>query len=269
MRWFVCDTLYNAEAYDFGHLDSYAHYLEAMGEGVDRHDWAGHLGFIKSLMPLDVVFALDNYAEALKIPARKHVAQVACATEVPPGFDLVISSIPALVSKYTALGYNAKFQHLCFDARARVCGMGVERDLGCVFIGTTGPNHKKRTRLLSELSDVVTVLPPVFGREYFRTIARAKAVFNVHAEWAEGAVNNMRCWETVGLGAALVSDGDGSVSGTPWGWYFKDADEARLDIAEALKDSERLYVYNATADALLSDTYESRVPTLIDWVRSL
>ncbi len=267
MKWLVCDTLYNREAFTCGHLDSYAHYISAMGEDVERHDWAGLGLFRYSGRPVDVVFALDRYAEALKIPARVHIAQVACDTEIPPGYDAILSSIPALVEKYKARGENAIFQHLCFDTRARAYGMGVEKDLDCIFLGSMGHAHQKRMEMLHELSDVVTVVKPCFGAEMFRTLARARAVFNVHADWAAGAANNMRMWETVGMGTALVSDGDSEDS--PSGWYFKDVAEARADIEWALREDEQPFVNAATRNVLMEDTYIERVPFIVDLARSL
>ncbi len=272
-RWLICDSLYCPEAFFCSHLSSYSHYLSEANEDaapfcLSHRGVTGTIQIRELRSDYDVVFALDGYTDALKIPARVHIAQVACNTEVPRGFDAIISSIPALVEKYKARGDNATFMPLCFDTRARVAGMGVTRDLGCIFIGTTGGNHVRRTQLLEELKDVVTVMPPVFGREYFRTLARAKVVFNPHAEWAHGAVNNMRCFETTGMGAALVTDGE-----IPWPdafrpWRFNGTvEDARRSIRMLLRIG---FADPVDFGALMAEhTYESRVSDLIRIARSL
>ncbi len=157
---------------------------------------------------------------------------------------------------------------LAFDTRARVCGMGVERDLDCIFIGTVGPNHQHRTKLLEELRDVVTVMPPVYGREYFKTLARAKVVVNVHAEWSRGAANNMRLYEAAGMGCNVVSDGQQVVYGDRRWWRTpEDAGSWRQAIRGA--DDGRGQWSMSSAGVLFDQTYESRIPQLVSWARSL
>ena len=281
MKWLVADSLYCQKAFFCSHLSSYSHYLKEAGEqsdglwmrGADRRDWT----FTGPGMPgpADILFALDRYQESVVWHAAKRIAQVAAiCNPMPwdvrkpdgsPAYDLIISSIPWMVEEARAKSCRAEYMPLAFDTRARVCGMGVERDLGCIFIGTTGPNHVKRTQLLDELKDVVTVMPPVFGREYFRTLARAKVVFNVHAEWARGAANNMRMFEACGMGAGLVGDGDSD--DVQLGWGFESVAEARAAIQRAMEDCHA--VDEDTADVLLNHTYESRIPRLIELARSL
>lgn len=273
-KWLIIDRLYNAESYWMSHLDSYGHYIEAMGHEVHRLDISESVKF-ESEYPLrfDVVFALEGYGLALKIDAKVRIAQVACDLEVPRGFDAIVSSIPALVEKYKARGDNAIYMSLAFDGRARVAGMGVQRDLDCIFIGTTGPNHRRRTELLRELSDVVTVMPPVFGRAYFATLARAKVVFNVHAEWSRGAANNMRLFEGSGMGCVVVSDGEWPLPGgvRPFDFDFRNAEEARDAIELAMDRYSEGYREQCGSDVLRDHSYEtsSRIPRLIELARSL
>jgi len=267
VRWLIIDRLYNAAAFTFGHLDSYGFYLKAMDQMVDRIDVSGQMAFPRFCEEYDVVFALEGYDLALSIPAKKRIAQVACGIEVPRGFSAIISSIPAMVDHYKARGDVSFYQPLAFDLRARACMMGVERDLDCIFIGSTGANHVRRTRLLEELKDIVTVLPPVFGREYFRTLARAKVVLNVHSEWAQGAANAMRLYEGAGMGCAVVSDGIGGPS--TYIPFDGTAANARERIESCLHGPQ-------PADwgdkwALSTETYEcdDRVPQLIRWAKEI
>ncbi len=165
----------------------------------------------------------------------------------------------------SAKGCRAEYMPLAFDTRARVCGMGVKRDLDCIFIGTVGPNHQRRTELLRELSDVVTMLPPVFGREYFRMLARAKSVWHCHAEWSRGAANAMRLFEAAGMGCQVLSDGGGNEHFRGGWWMHND----RASIMSSLANFHRGPAPTAFYDVILRHTYESRIPRLIELARSL
>lgn len=271
MRWLVADTLYRPEQMFCSHLDSYCHYLSE----ADELTWPVNMsespaGSWTEWLP-DVVFALDRFDVCARVSARLHVAQVAAVcspmpwdvrrADGAPAYNLVLSSIPAMVDRARAAGCRAEYMPLAFDTRARVCGMGVERDLGCIFIGTVGPNHRRRAQYLEELRDVVQVLPPVFGREYFRTLARARVVFNVHAEWAEGAANNMRMYEAPGMGAAVVVDDA----------VYRLPAEMRQHISRLL-ETPTSFMNKAAwqRDEVLSrGCYEHRIPRLLELVRSL
>jgi hypothetical protein len=291
--WVVIDSLYCAEQYFCSHLDSIGHYLREYGEGVrrcclnarpeqldDDPAWIrtpDAFGWGSNPCAFDVAFFLDGYGRAMEVLAKKRIAQVAAIClpmpwevrkpDGSPAFDLVVSSIPTMVEAARAAGCRAEYQQLAFDLRARACMMGVKRDLDCIFIGTTGPNHKRRTELLDELKDVVTVMQPVFGREYFRTLASAKVVLNVHAEWASGAANAMRLYEGAGMGCAVVSDGDGGpVTFVP---FNGTAANARAMIDSCLHGPQ-------PADwgenwALSTETYEcdDRIPQLIRWAKEV
>jgi hypothetical protein len=270
MRWLIIDRLYNAEAFTFGHLDSYGFYIEAMGEQVDRLDVSGQMAFERTCDEYDVVFALEGYELALKIPASVRIAQVACGIEVPRGFSMIISSIPAMVEKYAARGDVSCYQALCFDLRARACMMGVKREKKCIFIGSLGPAHTRRAELIKEAGDLVEALPPVFGRAYFRALAGATAVFNPHAGWCYGAVNNMRTFESAGLGATPVNNQlmipDGF--GPKFGSCFSEGDDRYGDMRRSIeRATSGDYNQEDEATVLAHHTYERRIPDLIRWAK--
>lgn len=271
------------EAFFCSHLDSYSHYLREYGESVSQLVTGMP---VQGKVPIawdftgsaDVAFVLDDYAGSMRFPATKRIAQVAAiCNPMPwdvrkpdgsPAYDLIVSSIPWMVDEARAKDCRAEYQQLAFDTRARVCGMGFSRDLGCIFIGTTGPNHVRRMQLLAELADVVTVMSPVFGREYFKTLARAKVVFNVHAEWARGAANNMRMFEAAGMGACMVSDGWPSF--TPrFGALLDPRESPRARVESALEIGQNEWSEDDVCTVMFHHTYESRIPQLVEWARSL
>lgn len=287
-RWMVADSLYAPGQFFCSHLDSYSHYLRLAGEDVnwavpqpDGGMWAHdfHAGRIDLLADeYDFAFLLDRYDLAMRVKASKRIAQVAAiCSPMPwdvrkpdgsPAYDLILSSIPALLVRAREAGCNAEYMPLAFDLRARSCVMQVrERDIPCLFIGTVGPNHVRRTRILNELRDVVTVLPPVFGHDYYRTLARAKVVVNIHAEWAQGAANNMRLFEAAGMGCEVVSDG-ADFPGMRWWFTPENADDAdawRFQIGRALNWPS----WNADKAVMTEHTYECRIPRIIDLARSI
>ena len=310
MRWVILDSLYCEEQWQFSHLDSYSHYVGLyLDKPVTRiclnfpTPWTYHHMIQPAWTTIeqnserqkpfgehgvyDVAFWLDGYSRWADVPAKKRIAQAAAITnplpwearkpDGSPAFDLVISSIPWMVEAARTAGLRAEYMPLAFDLRARACMMGVKRDIDCLFVGTTGGNHTRRTQLLEELKDVVTALPPVFGREYFKTLARAKVVLNVHAEWAQGAANAMRLFEAAGMGCEVVSDGkwpQEELGNGHWWWALwpEAAGQPRRVVLDAIRSVNRSFSESDNgADVLANQTYEcaDRVPRLIELARSL
>lgn len=283
-RWLVADSLYCPGAFPFSHLDSYSHYLREYGEDGDYIELRApsQPGSIRRAYGVpDVLFALDRYGEVAAWDATKRIAQVAAIcnpmpwdvrkSDGSPAYDLIVSSIPWMVDEARAKGCRAEYQALAFDVRARACGMGVaERDIKCLFVGTTGANHLRRTALLEELKDVVTVAPPTFGRDYFRLLARARSVLNIHAEWSRGAANAMRMFEATGMGAMLFSDGGGPFDVADIGFGVNNAADVRQRITQNVEQWDEGGALAEDFGLLMREhTYENRIPRLVELARSL
>ena len=272
MKWLVADSLSCPEQYDFSHLDSYGHYLLEAGEHVRRYEFTRPNHRLLTDLEFDVAFVLDRYDSALSIRATKRIAQVAAiCNPMPwevrkpdgsPAYDLVISSIPWMVDEARKHGCRAEFQKLCFDHRALVCSMGVEKDIDCLFVGTVDGNHRKRAEVLRELGDLVTIAPPTYGRDFYRLVARAKTTVNVHAEWAKGARNALRIYETIGLGGICLTDG--LTNGVP-GWELGSPAPSVAEALERFGD----WASEEQGWVLANHTYVQRVPQIISWARSL
>lgn len=307
--WAIVDSLYCREQYQFSHLDSLGHYIQAYSDShlVTRiclnqpEPRTGHVAWpaawhtIESDRmyrdgmglpdePYDVAMWLDGFGRLAEVPARKRIAQVAArCSPMPwevrnpdgsPAYALMLSSIPALVDEARAHGQRAEFMPLAFDLRCRAAVMGVKRQRKAIFIGTRGPNHRRREEWLTELADLVEAMPPVFGREYVRALAGARVVLNVHAEWAQGAANSMRLFESAGLGCAIVSDGlRPYVLEWPRPFHFQvnELPEARGTIEYLLSDAAGVEreIEASTEEVLRAHTYESRIPRLVEMVRGL
>lgn len=279
MRWLVADSLYCPEQLFCSHIESFNHYLDQAGETA----WPWVINFNTAPDPsfeVDVLFALDRYdAVWPSVNAKVRIAQIAAVVPVmpwdvrkpdgSPAYDLVISSIPWMVQAARDAGCRAEYQALCFDSRALVCGINVkERDIPCLFVGSTGSNHQRRTALLKELGDVVTVMPPTFGRSYYELLARARIVLNCHSEWSRGFGNNLRQYEAMGLGAFLLTDALGEV---PHGaaWTYGNA-LSILQSLEILADgAPRSLLEIGMGWTLTNATYVNRIPQLITWAKEL
>ncbi len=292
LRILVADSLYNPAALPHSHLDAWSHYLAAAGHEVDRLILPSGGGTVAVREP-DVVFAMDQYQNCATIPAKLHIAQansitVPCPWQVKrpdgrPAYRLILSAFPAMLKAARDAGCRAEFMPLAFDKRALEHGQGVKRDLGAIFIGTTGRLHKLRTAILAELTDAVQVLPPVFGAEYFRALARARVVVNVHCEWSGSHRGNMRIFEASGMGALCITDGatpDESQTALPGLrvvyssataasalGVLPNAASYRAAITAALKADD-----GGEHDQLLvmaRHTYEQRTPRLLELIASL
>lgn len=283
----MADSLSCREQYFCSHVSSYSHYLREAGEEVNEliiTDGTWEIGsfgwtFDPFKAPADVVFALDRYRDVVSVPAAKRIAQVAAITNPLPWevrrpdgsqvYDLILSSIPALVDQGRAAGARCEYMPLAFDVRARAAVMGVKRERKAIFIGTRSPNHRRREEWLAELADIVEMVPPVFGREYFRRIAGATVLLQIHAEWSKGCANSMKMYEGPGAGAAIVADGQLVDDKDWWGWRCDTVSEARADIMDALEDDRAREQDERTV--LTTQTYEcaDRVPRLVEMVRAL
>jgi hypothetical protein len=98
------------------------------------------------------------------------------------------------------------------------------RDIPASFIGSVGPSHPERTKLLRRVSrdvsldvwtldgtaladaGLITVHPAAFGRPMYEILGRSATTLNVHAPWAGVDANNLRLFEATGMGSLLVTD---------------------------------------------------------------
>lgn len=82
--------------------------------------------------------------------------------------------------------------------------------------GKIGQGIKYFTKIIlgSEYKKYVDVIktvlqPPVFGLDYYRTIAQARLGLNIHIDMSENSSGNMRMFETTGVGTCLLSEDSG------------------------------------------------------------
>ena len=135
----------------------------------------------------------------------------------------VLEAVAKLTGKYNIV------YHL---DRSRLCALA-ESPLGRLL-----PLAKHRR------PSVITAIAnkPLFGRDYYEVLSAAKIVLNGSIDMAGPDRGNMRCFETLGGGAALLSNAgnypDGMEDGRTIAVYHS-ADDAVRQIGHLLEASER------------------------------
>lgn len=141
-------------------------------------------------------------------------------------FDLIITSFPHFVSKFKKLGINSEYQKLAFDTRALKIVGKQKRIYDVTFVGSFSPYHSGGTKVLEEIArqtpvniwgqgvEFLSPLSPLrknyhgeaWGLDMYKVLAQSKIVLNRHISTANGFANNMRLYESTGMGAMLLTD---------------------------------------------------------------
>ena len=181
----------------------------------------------------DVSFFCSDIIRDLKKSGVFVAAQHSCpwaGDDRVKEFDIVFTSFPHYVERIRALGVQAQFVPLAFEHTIRDRVKWGPREIDISFVGGVGRgSHWERgTDVIEAVADVfpdqfrwwgygAESLPSgsplhrcyqgeAWGIEQYQVYARSKIVVNRHGEVAKGAMNNMRCYEATGMGAALVTD---------------------------------------------------------------
>lgn len=204
---------------------------------IGRPDWvqAVALAQIKKIKP-DVLYMQDLSIlnpETLR-EAKKHcrilVGQIAYL--LPPKkylekFDLILTSFPHYVNRFRKMGIKSEYFKIGFDPRVLEKVGKQTRRYDVAFVGGFTPQHSAGTQVLEEIAGKVPVevwgrgkefLSPasslrrnyhkeeVYGLDMYKVLAQSKIVLNRHIGAAENYANNMRLYETTGMGAMLLTD---------------------------------------------------------------
>lgn len=184
----------------------------------------------------DVVYLQDLWLlsrrELDRLRSRGYHVAGQIASEPPPasrleGFDLLVTSFPHYVGRFAALGVRSAYLPIAFHADVLDRVASGARPHGAVFVGGVNPRvHPAGTALLERLcaQDLVDVwgygadeldpASPILARHHgeawgldaYRVLAASRIVVNRHIEAAEGFANNMRLYETTGMGALLLTE---------------------------------------------------------------
>ena len=202
LRLFPDDTLVLAQVEEFKPDVVYLQDLGALSPGTLRRLRAGRLliGQIAS-----------------KAPPFKRLDQ----------FDLILTSLPHFVPRFRERGISTEYFRIGFDPRVLPLLRGEPKTEGVVFVGglARGP-HAKGNKLLERVAGRTPVhfwgykasrwpatsairrryRGEAWGLDMYRVLARAKISLNRHIDVAEDYANNMRLYESTGVGTLLLTD---------------------------------------------------------------
>ncbi len=172
------------------------------------------------------------------------------------GYNVIFCNFPSIIDSWRSRGWRAECLYPGYDPAMDPYGANQDRPIDILFVGGYSRHHERRARVLREVASLSprrklayhldvsrftwlantplglipglsrhrmpTVIarisqPPVFGRNLYELMSRAKVVLNGAIDMAGEDRGNMRCFEALGCGALMVSDEgrypDGFVNG--------------------------------------------------------
>jgi len=256
----------------------------------------------------DVVYFQDLWLlgtgqlDAFRAQGRLVVGQIASpapSAEVLRHYDLIMTSFPHFVGRFRSLGVDSEYLKIGFYERAleRLRERGItaspesDRRYGATFVGGLNPAiHGDGTALLERLTaqvefdvwgygaDGLAQGSPLrkrhhgeaWGIEMYEVLARSRISINRHIGAAEGRANNMRMFETTGVGALLLTEAAPNLADLFEPGREVVAYESEEDLVEKVHhylehEDERLRIAAAgQARTLAEHTYRQRMAELAE-----
>jgi spore maturation protein CgeB len=239
----------------------------------------------------------DATMDALRSGGALVAGQI--ASEAPDAerlrrYDLLLTSFPHYVAAFRALGVDAEYFRIGFDPRILDAFGAAATEHDVVFVGAlNGVRHRRGNAALARAARELPVefwgydlrgWPPwsiirrryhgeAWGLDMFRVLASSRIVLNRHIGAARQYANNMRLYETTGVGSLLVTDakenlGELFVVGEEVIAY-RDADDLVAQTRRLLADEdERRAIASAGhARTLREHTYAVRMRELAEMLQ--
>jgi len=215
-------------------------------------------------------------------------------------FDLMLSSLPNFVERFRAAGLRAEPFRLAFDpsvlTHLKASQQPTAEPLVDVsFVGSLSPHHPGRHAWLEQLCRQVPIqvwgqgidtLPtdspirqvyrgPAWGIDMYRVLARSRISVNSHIQLAGPYANNMRLYETTGVGTLLLTDWKQNLrelfEPDTEVIAYRSAEECVEQIQHLLgHEADRARIARAGQARTLRDhTYRSRMAELVTMVEKL
>ncbi|UVC14566.1 glycosyltransferase family protein [Mesorhizobium onobrychidis] len=192
------------------------------------------------------------------------------------GYDLVVCNFPSMLRLWEEQGAKTAHFFPAHDPELDTMAANRNRDIDVLFFGGYSRHHQRRRHILEAVAGLSSrrrvvfhldlsrftplaetplgwfgplnavrrprtirsvSAPPVFGRAMYTELGRAKVVVNASIDMAGPDRGNMRCFETMGAGALLVSDAG--------------------NYPAPMRDGETMVLYNQPED--VSKTIERRL----------
>jgi len=215
--------------------------------------------------------------------------------------DIIVNNFPSILEGYRAQGVRAEYFAPGHDPAMDAYAANRVRPIDVVFVGGYSRHHKNRAKMLelvaalrAEMNVVMHLdrgrltklaetplgwIGPlkkhrrcpdiravtknaVFGRELLSAIGNAKIVVNGAIDMAGNDRGNMRVWEALGCGAALVTDAgrypEGMIENAHFKTYASPLEAVAVIRNLIAKPSERLDVANAGYKMIASHYSKTR-----------
>ena len=207
-------------------------------------------------------------------------------------YDLMLSSLPNFVDYYRQNGMKSDLFYLGFEPQILEKLSPGEKCYDIVFIGGLGDHHRESNSLLESLCrryhtkiwgygiERLAKNSPIresymgflWGKDMYQVLRYARIGFNRHIDVAGDYANNMRLYETTGVGTFLLTDHKSNISeifipGREIMTY-KDPDECIERAGYYLAhEKEREAIARAGQERTLGEhTYYHRMKELLDIV---
>lgn len=161
------------------------------------------------------------------------------------GYDMVVCNFPVILESYRQRGWRAEYFSPAHDPEMDAYAANNDRPIDVLFVGGYSRHHRRRAQVLETVarqskhmsvvfhldrsrltrlaeSPLGRLLPlsdhrrpldiqaittePVFGRDLYAALSRAKIVLNGAVDMAGEDRGNMRCFEALGCAALMLSD---------------------------------------------------------------
>lgn len=192
---------------------------------------------IKKISP-DIIYCQNlNWPNATFLKSIKKttnikliVGQVACPTnfnkEKLSGFDLILTSFPHFVERFKNIGIASEYFRIGFEASILNKLKNLPKKYEAVFVGGISRHHQSFIEIFEYLAKNTDIdfwgygakkLSPnspilakhhgeAWGLDMYNILYNAKISINRHIDTAENNANNMRLYESTGVGAMLITD---------------------------------------------------------------
>jgi Glycosyl transferases group 1 len=216
-------------------------------------------------------------------------------------YDAVVCNFPSILEGYRKRGWRAEYFSPAHDPEMNAYAINTDRPIDVLFVGGYSRHHHQRAVILEAVSALrkglnivfcldcsrltrLAELPighflplashrrplsiravshePVFGRELYAMISKAKIVLNGAVDMAGTDRGNMRCWEALGCGAVMLSDEGVYPQGMRPGRDFetyRDTDDALMKIKRILADYDTWRPMAVRGLATVETTYSKAV----------
>lgn len=215
------------------------------------------------------------------------------------GHDLLLCNFPTILKGYEAAGYRSAWFAPAHDPELER-HIDPAKPIDLLFVGSYSRHHRRRaavieaacrtpglkavelhldtsrlTRLAETPLGILPSLrqhrrpaiiqrhaaPPVFGRDLYDALGRARIILNGAIDMAGDDRGNMRCFEALGAGALLLSDEgrypEGMVAGETLVTY-RDAEDAVRQIEGILADRDSTAAIAQRGHEMVKNVYAKK-----------